>query len=129
MSRREEPMMVKVIARFLHARTGLPLSEKGIRACLYDRDIANDDRLAECPLNPQGEAHWLFELSRAASADSPREQSPDLYAELDTDGNVFFQTPVTENLDFITPDRVSGERNRQTAFLGEFHVNLPELRA
>ena len=118
-------MMVKVNARFLHAGTGLPLSQPHIQARLYDHDPISDDLLAETILDASGEAHWLFDLSSARSKDSPMENKPDLYVELVLDGNVFFQSPVLHNVNFSSPDEITGENRNRTRELDIFHVDFP----
>ena len=117
--------MGKVSARFLHAGTGLPLSRPHIQARLYDHDPISDDLLAEAALNASGEAHWLFDLSRARSKDSPLESKPDLYVELALEEKVFFQSPVLQNVNFTSLNEVTGENPSRTQELNTFHVDFP----
>lgn len=117
--------MVKITARFLDSRSVLSESHKGIQARLFDQDPVSDDLLCETLLSPEGEAHWLFDLSRVRSADSFLESKPDLYVELLFKGKVFFQSPVFRNVDFISSDEVSGENHLRTQDLGTFQVNFP----
>ena len=121
--------MVKVSARFLHAGTGLPLAQPHIEARLYDHDPISDDLLAEAVLDGSGEAHWLFDLSRVRSKDSPLESKPDLYVELSKEGKVFFQSPVLHNVNFVSPDEVTGENPARTQELDTFHVDFPVKRS
>lgn len=116
-------MMVKLIARFIHARTGLPLNDGSVIARIYDRDLLSDDFLSESGLSNAGEAEWIFALSSVASADSPQERRPDIYVELARAGHVFFQSPVSVDMDFFEVDAVSGERRGRTRFLGTFAVD------
>ncbi|MDY0297035.1 MAG: hypothetical protein RB296_06940 [Acidobacteriota bacterium] len=116
-------MMVKLIARFIHARTGLPLNDGSVTARIYDRDLLSDDFLSESGLSNAGEAEWIFALSSVASADSPQESRPDIYVELARAGHVFFQSPVSVDMDFLEVDAVSGERRGRTRFLGIFAVD------
>lgn len=120
-------MIAKLIARFILARTGLPLADGGVTARIYDRDALSDDFLAESRLSEEGEAEWLFPVSAAASLDSPGERCPDVYVELDKGGDVFFQSTVVENIDFFQRDPVSGEHRGRTHFLGTFQVDEPPL--
>lgn len=115
-------MIVKLIARFVHERTGSPLADGRVTARVFDRDPLSDDFLAESQLSETGEAEWMFPLSAAASMDSPAEKRPDIYVELEKDGDVFFQGMVAENIDFFQRDPVSGELRGRTHFLGTFRV-------
>jgi len=118
-------MMVKIFARFVDAGTGLPLKDSETRVRLYDKDPVNDDFLGETRLTQEGQAEWIFPLSAAGSFDSPGEKRPDIYIELIHEGNVYFQSPVSLDMDLDAKNPVTGEYSGRTRFLGTFNVTRP----
>jgi hypothetical protein len=102
-------MFVKVNA-LLRCRLGGPERLVGRTACLLDADVVSDDRLSEGVVQPGGVVEFLFDLAAAGGFDSPLERRPDLYCVVwDDAGAVFYRSATLPNVDFLTPDPVTGE--------------------
>jgi hypothetical protein len=98
--------IVKLIARFVHADSGRPVTGPDVRVRFFDRDVLRDDLLGEAVLNSEGVAEVLCSAGSYQSGvlgrvfERLRERKPDIYCELlDAEGRPIFRTPVRWDLD------------------------------
>jgi len=116
--------LVRVLAR-LHGG-GVEPPFLRMKARLMDQDTLSDDVLAEAVPDSSGNVAFQFNLGLASSVDSPGETQPDLYIQLLLDDVEVFRSDPINDVDFLTPNPVSGLQDGVTQDLGTFE--LPDLR-
>ena len=116
--------LVRVLARFSSANGAPPFQR--MKARLLDQDTLSDDVLAEAFPDMAGNVAFQFDLGLASSLDSPGETMPDLYIQLLLDDVEVFRSDPINDVDFLTPNPVSGLQDGVTQDLGTFE--LPDLR-
>lgn len=114
--------LIRVIARFVDSATQQPLSGEQYLVKLFDKDVADDDLLAEGRPDEDGRVDLLVDLGDASSWDSPGEDRPDLYFVLYQGDKERHRTAVLENVDFLSKDMVTGEQRSLTRDLGTIKV-------
>ena len=110
----------KVIATFTDAH-GEPLTGEEYTVGLRDRDRFLDDKLGETQLSGDGTAEFIIYATDMLSFDSAGERTPDLYFVVFKNAIEVFRTAVFDEVDFDTPDPVTG-RPRLTQAFGPFAV-------
>ncbi|MEA3470040.1 MAG: hypothetical protein U9R57_17690 [Thermodesulfobacteriota bacterium] len=118
--------LVKIYAELVDKETGKPLAEGTLQAYLWDKDIVNDDFLAESDIGSSGEVSFIFNLEQVRSLDSPLEEEPDLYiVAMNPDDSAIKriftcrQSEVFKDTDFLSKDPVTREKNELTHDLGK----------
>ncbi len=102
--------------------TGNPLNMKGLTAIVSDQDVLLDDYLGKAKVDREGRATFLISVADIKSIDSPGERDPDLYFTLYRDGEAVFRSQVSENVDFESLHKVSGDPVGITREFGPFQV-------
>lgn len=112
------PKLIKLIARFVHADTGLPLTGPGLRARFYDADALTSDFLGQSALSHDGVAEVIFNADDFQTGllgkifDRFKERKPDIYCEIaDKNGDAIFRSTVQWNVDPLHVDEVTRSTN------------------
>ena len=114
--------LVRVLARFVSASDGAPVSGPSYSARLYDQDAVTGDLLCTAQPLDDGSVGFTFDLSKASSLDSPGEIAPDLYIVLLRDGEEVFRSAVADDVAFLGVDPVTLLDVESTRDLGTFRV-------
>lgn len=114
--------LVKVIAEFTAGKTGEPIKDGTYRVRIYDNDVISDDFLAEGKLGPDGIIEIVLDLGKISSPDSPAEKKPDIYFEVVGPQGVVFQSRVFKNVDFLSQNAVTDQKNSLTKDFGTFEI-------
>lgn len=117
--------IIKLIAHFVDAASGSPLSGENLRVRFLDRDALKDDLLGEGVLGPGGRASVLTTTSSFRSGllgmlgAALGEKKPDVFCEVLEGETVIFRTAVTWNVDTEKSNEVT-QRADRTIDLGTF---------
>ena len=113
--------LFKVIARFEDAE-GRPFFGSEYKVSLLDKDRLFDDKLGSASLNKDGTAEFLFSAADIVSIDSIGERTPDIYFVITENDNEVFRSEIFPEVDFDTPDPVTGRQDDATKEFGPFRV-------
>ncbi len=118
MSSTPAPQLIKLIARFVRADTGNPLTGDTYRVRFYDLDLLKDDALGEARLSTEGVAEIICDASQYQTGllgrlfERLREKKPDIFVEVRRhDGVAIYRSPIQWNLDPFKTDSVTGRTN------------------
>lgn len=124
--------LVKLIARFVRADTGSPLTGDTYRVRFYDFDLLKEDALGESRLSPEGVAEAICDASQYQTGllgrlfDRLKEKKPDIFVEVRGEGGVaIYRSAIQWNLDPFKPDEVTGRTN-PTIDLGTYQFRHGE---
>ena len=112
-----------ITARFVSAKTRLPLTGSSYEFKLYDQDPIVDDLLGTSKLNARGEAKLSFHLDKIKSLDSPAETKPDLYFILYDDRMEIYKSRVLRDLDLEKYGEFSADEG-YTYDLGTYVIDV-----
>jgi hypothetical protein len=104
--------------------SGTPVQGKGWTARLSDQDTFLDDHLGTVKLDYEGKATFLLSVADIKSVDSPGERMPDLYFTLLREGEEVFRSTVSQDVDFESLHKVSGDPVQITREFGPYVVSL-----
>ena len=120
------PMLIKLIARFIHKDTGQPVDDPGYRVQFYDHDVVKDDFLGESGLRSDGVAEIIFDGETFQTGllgkifERLKEQKPDVYCQIvDIEDKSIFRSTIRWDVDVTQFDEVT-KRPRSTVDLGTF---------
>ncbi|MBX3378490.1 MAG: hypothetical protein KF805_00220 [Phycisphaeraceae bacterium] len=125
------PQLIKIVARFVRADSGAPLTGPGYRVRFYDFDLIRDDRLGESGLSPDGVAEVICSAADyqggilARLFDRLKEKKPDLFVEVVESDRAVFRSPIQWNVDPLKVDEVTGRIN-PTVDLGTYQFREGE---
>ena len=111
----------KVIGKFTDT-SGYPLTGDEFEVALLDEDRYFDDKLGTSSLSADGLAEFIITEVDFLSIDSPGETMPDLYFVVRKNGKEIFRSESFAEVDFKTPDPVTGRPKGLTKSFGPFEV-------
>lgn len=123
--------IIKLIARFVHADTGAPLSDPHLRVRFYDRDALRDDLLGESSLSPQGVAEVISTSGNFQSglmglpARLLSEKKPDVFCEVREKDVPIYRSKVAWNVEVERVNPITRSPDR-TVDLGTFRFRKGE---
>lgn len=132
MSTTPAPQLIKLIARFVRADTGSPLTGDAYRVRFYDFDLLKEDALGESRLSEDGVAEVICDASQYQTGllgrlfERLKEKKPDIFVEVRGEGGVaIYRSAIQWNLDPFKADDVTGRTN-PTIDLGTYQFRHGE---
>lgn len=90
--------LLHVHACFLEKGTHNPLHGEHIICRLYDKDLVQDDLLGSATPNAHGKVHFTIDPEHYGELRSLVDKFPDLYIEVESQGEILFTTPVATDI-------------------------------
>ncbi len=112
--------------KLLEKGTGNPLTSENIIVKLYDKDLLEDDLLAESKLDNEGNALFTFSEAKYKSKDSPLETKGDFYFIVFEEGKEIYKSSVSEDIDFMKTGTLDTQKGVPTRFRSIFNLKLQE---
>lgn len=113
--------LLQVYACFIEKSTNKPLTGENVICRLYDSDLLEDDLLATAIPDNKGVVHYRIDPKNYRDFDSFLEKLPDLYIEIESDGEIIFKTPIAKNVNALD-DGTFNLKEGEVVNLGTFLV-------
>lgn len=124
--------LVKLIAHFVRADTGSPLTHDTYRVRFYDFDLLKEDALGESSLSAEGVTEVICDADQYQTGllgrlfERLKEKKPDIFVEVRGEGGMaIYRSAIQWNLDPFKADEVTGRIN-PTIDLGTYRFRPGE---